>query len=73
MEFDDIIEFTAKEIRKWLITCDSINEHKFVLVAQLQEEARKFEKKIFNENVKMEIAILSIKDFIKTMMEKFLQ
>lgn len=49
-EFDDIIDFTIKEISRWLVRFVHINDDNFGIA--LQNEVMEIEKKIFNQHVK---------------------
>jgi len=40
-KFDDMTDFTANEIRKWLIIFASVNEEYSALDFQLEEETKK--------------------------------
>jgi len=73
IEFDDIVDFNAQEVREWLITFVNVNEYNYFLAAELQREAREIEKEIFSQHVKLEIIVAPMKDFIQEKLKKLLQ
>lgn len=54
---DVITNFTREEIDKWLVDFVSVNDRKFLLTAQLQEEVMEIENKLFDQHEKLEITM----------------
>jgi len=65
LEFDNIIDFSEEEIKKWLFNFVNVNEDQSAIVAQLQEYAQEIKEEIFNQRVKKGITIPPLKYYIE--------
>jgi hypothetical protein len=63
-DFDILIEFPEEELKQWLVTFVNDNEDHLSTIHQLQVECKEVEDDIFTLQVKQEITISPIKDYI---------
>lgn len=72
LEFNDIDDFNTHEGKEWLIGFVNVNEHIYVLDAELQCEVIEIEKDIFSPRVKLQITVAPMKHCIQEKLKKFL-
>jgi hypothetical protein len=62
-DFDDLMEFPEEELKQWLVTFLNDEDH-LSTIDQILVECKEVEKDIFALQVKQEITIPPIKDYI---------
>jgi hypothetical protein len=67
-KFDNMIEFTHDDIDNWLVKYTNKNEDIENVLQNLSIILREIEKELFNINIKQEVTIAHLRDFIQEWM-----
>jgi hypothetical protein len=72
-DFNNLVEFPKEELKQWLVTFVNDNEEHLSAIEQLQVECKEVEEEIFMLQVKQEITIPPIKNYIDDLVKNTLE